>query len=74
MGIFASRPEEPFEWAGLPSEPADPESEAEKLMSAGVDASGWGGAVESIVIPVAQNPEIATSQESGEGDDGDEDA
>jgi len=37
MGLFASRPEEPFEWAGLPSEPLAERSEAELLEDAPVD-------------------------------------
>jgi len=56
MGIFATRPEEPFEWAGIPSEPARPDSEAERLDATadvlGVDV----GPVESIVIPIAPEP------------------
>lgn len=55
MGLFASLPEEPSEWAGLPSEPLEPESEAERLHSATtIDALGLaaGAAVKSIVIPV----------------------
>lgn len=31
MGLFASRAQEPFEWAGLPSEPLMPRSNAEYL-------------------------------------------
>ncbi len=74
MGLFAQRPEEPTEWAGLPSEPARPESAAEKLADAApqVDALGLmtGGAVESIVIPVAPVVEIAQEPVSdGQGDD-----
>ena len=60
MGLFASRPEEPFEWAGLPSEPLRPESEAEHLYDpidldpAGLVGSGFG----SIVIPVDPAPDL----------------
>ncbi|WP_314456592.1 hypothetical protein [uncultured Microbacterium sp.] len=31
MGLFVQRPEEPSEWAGLPGEPARPQTEAELL-------------------------------------------
>jgi hypothetical protein len=65
MGLFSQLPEEPTEWAGLPSEPARAESSAERLPDAapvdlgglgvggiGLAASG-GDTVEAIVIPVA---------------------
>ena len=29
MGLFVQRPEEPSEWAGLPGEPARPQTKAE---------------------------------------------
>ncbi len=77
MGLFSKLPEEPIEWAGLPSEPARPESLAERLTdAAGLDlgtlgvgdlAIGGAPAVESIVIPVAPVIEIAEAQ----GDDAD---
>jgi hypothetical protein len=59
MGLFSQRPEEPTEWAGLPSEPARVESSADRLPEAapvdlgdlGVAALGGGG-VEAIVIPL----------------------
>jgi len=79
MGLFAHRPEEPTEWAGLPSEPARHETAAERLPepSSALDALGLGGgAVESIVIPVAPVVEIAEDGAgSGQGDgrgDGDD--
>ena len=69
--------QEPVEWAGLPSEPARPESVAERLTNAapagvaglgpGDVAFGSGGAVESIVIPVTPVVETAQAQESGDG-------
>jgi hypothetical protein len=62
MGLFSQRPEEPAEWAGLPSEPARAESSAERLTDAApVDLGGLGsiglpevggGSIEAIVIPV----------------------
>ena len=75
MGLFSKLPEEPVEWAGLPSEPTRSETQAERLTeAASVDLGGLGlgdiavggGAVESIVIPVAPVIEIAEHQESGE--------
>ncbi|MBW9093170.1 hypothetical protein JNB62_05700 [Microbacterium jejuense] len=74
MGLFSKLPEEPVEWAGLPSEPARAESAAERLAAApttdlgglGLADPGAAGAVESIVIPVAPVIEIAQPQESGE--------
>jgi len=74
MGLFSKLPEEPVEWAGLPSEPARTETAAERLTSApATDLGGFGvgdpaaaGAVESIVIPVAPLIENAQAQESGE--------
>ena len=76
MGLFSKPPEEPVEWAGLPSEPARDESQAERLTDAATtDLGGLGlggvglgeaAAVESIVIPVAPVVEIVQGQESGE--------
>lgn len=75
MGLFSKLPEEPTEWAGLPSEPDRSETQAERLADAAVDLGGLGiggvglgdtAHVESIIIPVAPVIEIAESQESGE--------
>lgn len=75
MGLFSKLPEEPTEWAGLPSEPARAETAAERLTdAAAIDLGGFGvggvghggGAVESIVFPVTPVVEIAESQETGE--------
>lgn len=64
MGLFVQRPEEPTEWAGLPSEPLRDETASERLPDApsvdvgAVDAAAvdLGGVartgVESIVVPV----------------------
>lgn len=55
MGLFASRPEEPFEWAGLPSEPLAPRSDAELLEEPPVDPfaiSASGGSI-TIDVPTA---------------------
>jgi hypothetical protein len=75
MGLFSHRPEEPTEWAGLPSEPATSESLAERLTDAATLDAVVGsaavllgdGAIESIVIPVAPIVEIAETQGSAEG-------
>lgn len=76
MGLFSMQPEEPTEWGGLPSEPARPETTAERLADAatvelgglgvGDLAPGVGGTVESILIPVKPATEIIQAQESGE--------
>ncbi|HWI31276.1 MAG TPA: hypothetical protein VNT50_07280 [Microbacterium sp.] len=55
MGLFASRPEEPTEWAGLPSEPLEPRSPADRLPTdESVDALGLvtGAGVASIVLDI----------------------
>jgi hypothetical protein len=80
MGLFSQRPEEPTEWAGLPSEPARAESAAERLSDVaagdlgGLDIAGLAIgttgtstshiAIESIVIPVEPGIEIAGSESS----------
>ena len=70
MGLFTPRPEEPTEWAGLPSEPLEVRSPAESLPAPPASADPLavpGGAVESIVIPVIPVVEAAqTASESGE--------
>ncbi len=40
MGLFTQRPEEPSEWAGLPSEPWEPRSPIERLGE-GPQSGGW---------------------------------
>ena len=54
MGLFASRPEDPFEWAGLPSEPLGQRSDAELLETPPVDpfAISTAGGSTSITIAV----------------------
>lgn len=75
MALFAHKPQFNDELPGLPGEPLRPETAAERLTDAapvdagGVGLLGDGGAVESIVIPVVPQPEIAESQESGQDDD-----
>ncbi|MFS0732684.1 hypothetical protein ABC304_11840 [Microbacterium sp. 1P10UB] len=78
MGLFASRPEEPSEWAGLPSEPAEPGSPAETLeapVGIGLD-SVLGASVTSIAVPLvaragfAEDAGAASDVDAG-ADDGD---
>ncbi len=73
MGLFTQRPQFDEELPGLPGEPIRPETAAERLAHAApvdIGSAGLlgvtGGAVESIVIPVAPVIEIAEGQESGE--------
>lgn len=72
MGLFAHRPEEPTEWAGLPSEPERTRSAAERLDAGAEIEIGSAGlfgataAVESIVIPVAPVIEIIPEETTGE--------
>ncbi|WP_347975901.1 hypothetical protein [Microbacterium sp. ProA8] len=79
MGLFSQRPEEPTEWAGLPSEPARAESSAERLPDAapvdlgglgsiGLPEFGGGGVIEAIVIPVTP---VAGSDAAAEPDSND---
>jgi hypothetical protein len=61
MGLFASRPEDPFEWAGIPSEPARAQTDAELLEEPPVDpfaiAPGpAGGSISISVDVVADEP------------------
>lgn len=57
MGLFQHRPEDPVEWAGLPSEPLRDESAAERLNNGirvdldRVDLDA-GAPVQSVVIPL----------------------
>ncbi|GAA3627549.1 hypothetical protein GCM10022200_07500 [Microbacterium awajiense] len=69
MGLFQHRPEEPTEWAGLPSEPLHSKSEAEMLEDAAPVDAGFGGlfvqgtAIESIEIPVEVESEESEESE-----------
>lgn len=57
MGMFSSRPEEPTEWAGLPSEPLRERSAAEQLdADTAAEAAALNTAtspITSISIPIA---------------------
>ncbi|QAY61049.1 hypothetical protein ET475_14345 [Microbacterium protaetiae] len=63
MGLFASRPEEPFEWAGLPSEPLVPPSDAELLETPPVDpfAISANSDGTSIMIRIADDAAASSS-------------
>lgn len=65
MGLFTQRPQHNEEWAGLPSEPREPESPAERLIDppAAADLLGAGGEVESIAIPL---PPVQPPQAAGD--------
>lgn len=72
MGQFTTRPEEPTEWAGLPSEPVQSRPEAESLgvpIESADSLAVWGTTIESVAIPVVPVAEIVqTSTDSAEGD------
>lgn len=72
MGLFTSRPEEPTEWAGLPSEPLEV-PDAERIGDASTSAASLsllgGGAVESILVPISVVVEIPTAAATT-GEDG----
>ncbi len=53
MGLFTQRPEEPTEWAGLPSEPEDATSAAELLPEGAPALLGVDAVVHSVRIPLA---------------------
>ncbi|WP_347345762.1 hypothetical protein [Microbacterium sp.] len=53
MGMFTQRPEDPTEWAGLPSEPLEPRSAADRLADApSISLLGESGTAVSIAIPM----------------------
>jgi len=75
MGLFASQPENPFEWAGLPSEPLGPHNDAELLETPPVDpyAISTSGGSTSIAIDVVDAAPGDTAGQDGDvaatGDD-----
>lgn len=69
MGLFSPRPEEPTEWAGLPSEPLEARSPADRLATdASLDALGLlaGSGVAS--IPLEVPPPEPASEDRSEND------
>lgn len=66
MGLFTQQPEDPAEWAGLPSEPLRPETDAERLRDAGgADPASLIGmrdeGVRSVGIPLDAAPAVEGS-------------
>ena len=72
MGQFTTRPEEPTEWAGLPSEPIESRPAAESLdtpIESADSLTFLGTAIESVVIPVVQVTEDGNpAHDATEGD------
>lgn len=66
MGIFSTRPEEPTEWAGLPSEPERVRSGAEALPEP-IDSADSLGLLGSSIASVAI--EVPPADATGAGDD-----
>lgn len=67
MGLFQHRPEEPQEWAALPSEPLEPANPAEQLPAASIDPSAIDlAASTSVVIPVVPPASEAADVANGE--------
>ncbi len=52
MGIFQQRPEEPTEWAGLPSDPWEPRSPSEVLPPPVEGADLLGATSVTIEVPL----------------------
>lgn len=87
MGLFSQQPEQDDEWAGIPSEPLRPESQAERLTDAApIDASSLGvaglgagglgfatfdGLGSVESVVIPVVPVIETAQVDGSGDDAD---
>lgn len=73
MGIFQTRPEDPTEWTGLPSEPWQPRSPVEQLGDApNVEYTIYGDPVGVETIAIALTPAAPAAVESGDaGGDGD---
>lgn len=68
MGLFTQRPEEPTEWAGLPSEPISEVSPAELLPEPAPDLPGLGlgGGVSSIPLVVEVPLDSAADDEGAQ--------
>ena len=72
MGLFQHRPEDPVEWAGLPSEPLRDPSAAERLndeVHVDLDRIDIDGAAEvhSVVIPLppADGAQLPPGEDAG---------
>nr|WP_274638117.1 hypothetical protein [Microbacterium bovistercoris] len=66
MGLFAPRPQEPFDWAGLPSEPLRPRSESEQLDDLPVDPFAISPGVVGSSITIALGTETGQDGPSDE--------
>ena len=74
MGQFTARPEEPAEWAGLPSEPlrARPAAEALDAPVESADTIAlFSGATASVVIPLGDAAGTAGDRAAVDGSDAD---
>lgn len=71
MGQFTARPEEPAEWAGLPSEPMEARPAAESLaapIGSADPLTFLGDATESVEIPLPPADLPPTPSGTGDGD------
>jgi len=68
MGVFQSRPEEPNEWAGLPSEPWEPRVPGEILPPATDDLGVLGTAGISFSVPTELLAAEVQVDADGDGD------
>ncbi len=70
MGQFSTRPEEPTEWAGLPSEPARIRPAAESLdtpVESAASLTLWGSEIASVTVPIpTQSASVAGPDSAGE--------
>lgn len=67
MGQFSTRPEEPTEWAGLPSEPARVRPPAESLdtpVESAASLTLWGSEIASVTVPIPTAPAADAGPES----------
>jgi len=70
MGLFSPRPEEPTEWAGLPSEPLEARSQADRLpMEGTVDVIELltGSSTSSITLEIAPEHPAPDTRNDGAG-------
>ncbi|MEQ6898933.1 hypothetical protein [Microbacterium sp. KR10-403] len=73
MGLFASRPEDPFEWAGLPSEPLGERTDAELLESPPVDPFAISTSQGSTSITIEVDAAADGDASAGTGTDAEDD-
>jgi hypothetical protein len=68
MGLFASRPEDPFEWAGLPSEPLRAHTDAELLEDTPTDLLALATDSGLASIPIRADPPVVDAREPDDED------